>query len=268
MSALLLGAVLVLHEPIRHQVLVIVRFPFTLTQALVATLVTLPRLPVLSRENAALQSQLLQRELELVRLREELRHAAEARALAAVSPSTEGIVASVIARSTLPTQQTVLLDRGGRDGLTLESVIVDAGGVIGRVAEVHARSCLVVLLTDPESRVAGLVERSRETGLLVGRGTGLCEFVYLDADADLQEGDRILTAGLGGAFPKGLVLGRVVRLVRDQESGTAWAQVEPAAHLGRAEEVLCLPPAAPAVEPRDVVRPPKGVGAFRGGNGR
>ena len=89
--------------------------------------------------------------------------------------------------------------------------------------------------------MAALVERSRETGLVVGRGSGVCELIYLDQDADVQEGDRILTAGLGGTFPKGLVLGTVTRVVRDETSGSARAIVAPAAHLSRLEEVLCIP---------------------------
>jgi rod shape-determining protein MreC len=105
-----------------------------------------------------------------------------------------------------------------------------------------------MLLTDPDSRVAGLVDRSRETGLLVGRAGGRCEFMYLDVDADIQDGDRIVTAGLGGPFPKGLFLGRVARVVRDELTGSARASVVPAARLGRLEEVLCLPPVAPAAE--------------------
>ena len=121
-------------------------------------------------------------------------------------------------------------------------MIVDETGVIGRVVDVQPATCLVMLLTDPDSRVAALVERSRETGLLVGQGSGRCAFTYVAADADLREGDRIVTAGLGGPFPKGLLLGTVAHLTRDELSGSATASVIPAARLNRLEEVLCLSP--------------------------
>ena len=248
MSALLMGAVLVLHEPMRRNILLILRFPFRVVTAGLATLVTLPRLPSLTRENGSLHSELIQRQLEVAQLREALRQAKQAAALLDASPFPQGVVARVMSRSLLPTQQTVLLDKGQRDGVTLESVIVDIGGVIGRVIEVHPTMCLVMLLTDPESRVAGIVERSRETGLLVGQGLGQCEFTYLDVHADIEEGDRIMTAGLGGSFPKGLVLGSIVHITRDEASGTAWALVKPLAHLGQLEEVLCLPPAGQVLD--------------------
>ncbi len=240
-SILLVAAVSVRSQPLRGALLTLLRFPFTVVRTAVSALRLLPHLPSLSHENASLRAALAQRQFETAQLREQLRHAQQRQALITAAAPRDGIVARVIFRSILPTQQTVLLDKGGRDGLTVDSVILDAVGVVGRVTELYPSSCLATLLTDPESRVAALIERSRETGLLMGRGHGQCELIYLDAQADLQEGDRVVTAGSGGPFPKGLLLGRVVRVVRDEPSGAASAWVAPAAHLGRLEEVLCLP---------------------------
>jgi len=150
----------------------------------------------------------------------------------------------VIARPIVPLPQTLLLDKGTRHGLTLSAVVLDADGVVGRVIDVFPSACLVQLVTDPDSRVAALIERSGETGLLIGRGRGTCELIYLDADADVREGDHVLTAGFGGSFPKGLRLGTVARVVREAEAGMASATVAPAARVGRVEEVLCLPQTA------------------------
>ena len=238
-SALLIG-VCCFHAPVRHTALVILRLPLTLVKGAVQVFLLLPRLPGLAGDNAALRAELVQRQVEVSQLREALRRSEQGQALLDLVPSHQGLTASVIGRSTLPTQQTVLLDRGERDGLSLETVIVDADGLIGRVVELHPASCLVLLLTDSESRVAGLVERSRETGLLVGKGWGQCAFIYLDADADIHEGDRVVTAGLGGPFPKGLLLGTVVRVTRDELTGSAMALIDPAARLSRLEEVLCV----------------------------
>ncbi len=241
-TALLVGTFLVFHEPFRHGALTLFRLPLTFLTTCTSVLLTLPRLPALTRENAELRTALMQRQLETVQLREVLRHVEHADALLEAAPSRRGIVAVVIGRATIPTQQTVLLNKGARDGLVLESVIMDVSGVLGRVTELQPTTALVTLLTDAESRVAGIGERSRETGLGGGRGRGRCEFIYLNADVDLQDGDRIVTAGLGGPFPKGVLLGTVTRIVRDEVTGSARASVEPAAHLGRLEEVLCLPP--------------------------
>jgi rod shape-determining protein MreC len=246
-SAFLIGA-LAFHAPLRSAALVILRLPFTLVKGAVQVFLMLPRLPGLADENAALRAELVQRQVEASQLREALRRSEQGQALLDRIPSRQGLTASVIGRSTLPAQQTVLLDRGERDGLGLDTVIVDAAGLIGRVIELHPSICLVLLLTDPDSRVAGLVERSRETGVLIGKGWGRCELLYLDADTDIQEGDRVVTAGLGGPFPKGLLLGMVAHVTRDELTGSASASVTPAARLSRLEEVLCLPPTARPAE--------------------
>jgi rod shape-determining protein MreC len=237
-------AAFLLHAPLRRAALTLLRLPFTILSTGVRILVLLPRLPGLAQENDALRIELAQRQLEVSRIQEALRRAGQAAVLAGLAPTGRAVMASVIGRSTLPGQHTVLLDRGAQDGLTVDTVIVDASGLIGRVVELHPASCLVLLLTDPESRVAGLVERSRETGLLVGRGWGHCDFVYLETGADIEEGDRVVTAGLGGPFPKGLLLGTVLRVDRDDVTGSARAAIEPAARLSRLEEVLCVHPTA------------------------
>lgn len=248
LSGLLLVTLLTFHEPIRHQMLASLRFPFTFLRACVTALFTLPKFPALVHENLALRTELMRRQAELAQWQEAARRAQEAQGLAEQSAAgargepgaLSGIVAEVIGRSLVPTQQTVWIDQGQQQGLALDEAVVDAFGVVGRVAELHSTTALVMLLTDPDSRVAAMVDRSREAGLLVGRGQGMCELIYLDVDADLQEGDRVVTAGLGGSFPKGLPLGTIVRITRNEQAGTAWASVRPEARLGRLEEVLCV----------------------------
>lgn len=238
--ALLVSAALAFSEPLRRTSLFILRTPFLVTKTAVQAVLLLPQLPHLARENASLKTALMQRDVELAQHRETIRHLQQGKALQEAAGTARGLIARVIGRSTIPTQHVLLLDKGSRDGLSLDSVVVDAEGVVGRVRAVQAGTALVMLVTDPESRIAGLIERSREAGLVVGQGRGRCDFIYLDLHADLQEGDRVMTAGLGGAFPKGLPIGKVVRVLRDEQAGVASAQLEPAAHLGRAEEVFCL----------------------------
>ena len=246
-GVLLVGGSFLLHAPARHLFLTVLRAPFRITTGTVKILLNLPSLPALSAENERLRHELTERESEVARLREAVRHGERAAVLqetaGGVGPS---LVAQVIGRSAVPTQHTVLLDQGSRQGLSRDTILVDAAGVVGRVAEAHPSTALAMLLTDPESRVAALVERSRESGLLAGRGSGRCELIYLEIDADVQPGDRVVTAGLGGAFPKGLLLGIIDRVTRDQQAGTSTASVAPAARLGQLEEVLCVLRAGPA----------------------
>lgn len=246
---LVAALLLILHGPIRREALIILRWPFTVTKGAVHALLLLPRLASLTEENSQLRAALMQREVEVAQWREYARQDQQLRALSAAAGETHGLVATVIGRSIVPTQQTVLLNKGARDGLTLDLAVVDASGVIGRLVELHPTTALVILLTDADSRVAAMVERSRDMGLLVGRPSGACELIYLDVHADVQKDDRVVTAGLGGSFPKGLWLGTVRDVVRDEVSGSARASVEPAAKFSRLEEVFCLSASLPAFRP-------------------
>lgn len=252
-----LVALLAFSQPVRSATLTILRLPLTILNGALRVVRVLPQLPSVLDRHEQLRAELLQNQLEIAQLREQVRSEREAQLLGAVSPP--GVMAAVIGRSMLPTQQTVLLGRGRDHGVVRDTAVIDAAGVVGRVTGASAATAVVTLLTDADSRVAAMVERSRETGLLVGRSRGVCELIYLELDADVQEGDRIITAGLGEAFPKGLLLGTVTSVVRHEALGASSAWVKPAVRLGRLEEVWCLtakraepptkPPARPAPAP-------------------
>ena len=247
-ACLLFLGVAVFSEPLRHLASIAFRAPLVVLHGGVRILAWLPSLPALSEQQAALRRELASHQLELIRLRETIRRLTRAQQLQEAA-SQPGVVASILGRTVLPTEHVVLVDRGRRDGIAPETVLVDEQGLVGRILQVHETTSTAVLLTDPSSRVAGLVERSRESGLLMGTGGSLIEFVYLDLEADIQIGDRVVTAGLGGSFPTGLAVGTVVRLARDERSASTTAWVSPAVKVRRLEEVLCVPPAASEAEP-------------------
>lgn len=243
LSVVLLGVVL-LHQPLRRIAFTIFRFPLTFTQSALGLVIHLPQLPHRIQEQEALRHALAQRELELAGLREAVRHLTRATQLAQTVKGSRGIVASILGRSLLPSQHTLLLDRGTQDGVVPDSAVVDVEGLIGRVLEAAPNTSVVLLATDPNSRISGLVERSRESGLVVGTGGRLCEFRYLDVEADVAVNDRVVTAGLDGAFPKGLLIGTVAKVERQESRGTLRAWVQPAVKVNRLEEVLCLAPSS------------------------
>lgn len=241
-SGLVIAAVLI-HRPLRQAAVTVFRFPLTVAETCLRTLLQLPRLSRLQQENADLRAELARRQLEFARLQEVVRHGERAAQLRQAVGGASGPLAAIIGRTIFPTQHTVILDKGSRDGVMREGLLLDAGGVVGQVLEAYPAASLAMLLTDPNSRIACLVERSRESGLLVGTGGPLCQLRYLDAEADVMAEDRIITAGLGGPFPKGLAVGKVVKVARDEASGRAVVWVRPAVTSSQIEEVLCVPPA-------------------------
>src|SRR3989442_1297444 len=134
----------------------------------------------------------------------------------------------------------VQVDRGSRDGVRRNAPVVTADGVVGRVIEVTLTTSRVLLIVDSRSAVGALVQRSRDLAVVEGRSERVLHLKYLSRTAQVEPGDLVVTSGQGGVFPKGLVVGRITRVVQEEGEYLQEAQVEPAAALDRLEEVLIL----------------------------
>jgi rod shape-determining protein MreC len=117
--------------------------------------------------------------------------------------------------------------------------VVAWGGAVGRVVRTTPGYGKVRLLTDPNSGVAGIVQRSRAEGMVMGRGVELLEMAYVPHYADVLVGDRVVTSGLDGVFPKGFGIGTVVE-VGDAVGASKSIRVRPDVAFAALEEVLVL----------------------------
>lgn len=149
-----------------------------------------------------------------------------------------GVGAKVIGREPTNWYRIVTIDKGRNEGIQKGMPVITAEGIVGYISEVAGNASRVRLILDGAASVGGLVQRSRENGVVRGRGTGLCEMVYLSPRADIKEGDLIISSGLGGRYPSGLRIGKVVSVKR--ESYLQKAEVLPAVDFSRLEEVLVL----------------------------
>lgn len=132
---------------------------------------------------------------------------------------------------------SLIIDRGGGDGIVEGAPVTAAAGVVGRVTSVGPDNATVLWIGDPRSRIAAYVQRSRVVGVLAGTGNG-CELRYIPPGEDVQVGDRVLTAGRGSIFPKGILVGTVKEVRKDGLSLSA--AVVPVVNMKRLEEVLVL----------------------------
>jgi rod shape-determining protein MreC len=149
------------------------------------------------------------------------------------------LAARVIGEDATSWFRTIEIDRGFEDGVTEGLPVVDAAGLVGRVVKATAHSSRVLLITDASSAVAVLVQDERIRGVCRGQGGTLALDFALVQDA-IQVGDGIITSGSGGVFPKGLVVG-YVRSVRREEFGLfQTVEVESAVDFSHLEEVLVL----------------------------
>jgi rod shape-determining protein MreC len=150
------------------------------------------------------------------------------------------ITASIIGNSASTWFQSCLLDKGSADGVRTGMAVVTPIGVLGRVVSVTARTAKVLLVTDPNSGVDVLVQRTRARGIVSGSLESGTILKYVKRTEDIQEGDRLITSGVDGIFPKGLLVGTVIK-VRKQSLGLfQYVEVLPAVISARAEEVLVV----------------------------
>jgi rod shape-determining protein MreC len=152
------------------------------------------------------------------------------------------IAARVIGINPVRDSLSVRLSRGKDDGVRVRMPVVTADGVVGQVQQAVDGWSDAVLITDPSSKIAALVQRSRVRATVVGAGgskpLALKNALRID---DVQDGDIVVTAGTDGIFPKGLVLGTVQGVEKQSSGMFLKAELVPAVDLTKLEEVLVLP---------------------------
>ncbi len=149
------------------------------------------------------------------------------------------LAARVVAEDATSLFQTVIIDRGLDDGLREGLAVVAPEGVVGRIIRCSPRQSRVLLITDASSAIAVLVQRSRARAVGRGRGATLTLDFAL-AQEDIVTGDRIITSGNGGIFPKGLTIGTVSLAEVNTLDLFQTVVVKPAVNFSRLEEVLVL----------------------------
>ncbi len=188
----------------------------------------------LGQENLELRSQLQQVEeisLQNKRLRKLLAFVDEL--------DLPALPAQVIGEDGSNWARTIIIDKGIQAGLRDGLPVVAAEGVVGRIIKIAPDSARVLLITDASSAIAALIQRTRTRGVARGRGENL-SIEYALRDADIQVGDLLVTSGMGGVFPKGLPLGLVASVEKDQFGLFQQVAVTPATDFSHLEEVMVI----------------------------
>lgn len=150
------------------------------------------------------------------------------------------ITASIIANSATSWFQSCTLNKGSADGLRKGMGVVTPLGVVGKVVAVTGRTAKVLLVTDPNSGIDVLVQRTRSRGIVSGSLESGTVLKYMKRSEDVQEGDRLVTSGLDNIFPKGLLVGTVIKVRKQSRGLFQTVEVWPAVQAARVEEVLVV----------------------------
>jgi rod shape-determining protein MreC len=150
------------------------------------------------------------------------------------------VAARVIGRSPDSWSSVIIIDKGRHSGIRPGMVVINYLGLVGRVTESAESTSKITLLNDPNIGVSCVAQRSRQEGLVSGTLGNDLIMKYLPKDADINVSDIIVTSGLTEAYPKGLLIGKVV-YVGDELSGlTRYCLVRPAVNLSSIEEILII----------------------------
>lgn len=155
------------------------------------------------------------------------------------------LMAELVQVNLQPFRQQIIINKGRRDEVFKGQPVVDADGVMGQVTQVGLFSSTVLLLTDPAHSIPVQIDRNGLRSIAVGTGRGNALLLdYLPANADVKEGDLIVSSGLGGRFPRGYPVGSVTRVAHALGEPFSEVSVAPRAKFGRSREVLLLWPDA------------------------
>ncbi|MBI4433041.1 MAG: rod shape-determining protein MreC [Candidatus Omnitrophica bacterium] len=150
------------------------------------------------------------------------------------------VFSRVIARSPSAWNRVFLIDKGFREGVRPNMVVLSDFALLGKVVEAGPSVSKVLLLQDPNFRVGVVLSRTRQAGVMYGSVSGRCLVKYLSAETEIKAGDEVETAGYGALFPKGVRVGRVTRARKEAGGLYQEAEVKLLVDPGNAEEVTCV----------------------------
>ena len=205
---------------------------------------TAPRdIASLRQRNAELEGEVAELQAQVIQLQQE---AGQTQILAAlvdfirVRPENTYRAAAVIGRDPSPFLHYIIINRGSNEGILRGMPVVTDQGLIGRVDAVIADAARVQLITDPGSSINVRLQNAKTEASLVGSVTGDVTLQLIPQDINVEQGDLVLTSGLGGGYPPDLIIGQVVNVRSRDFDLFQQATVQPVVDFNRLEIVLVI----------------------------
>ena len=152
------------------------------------------------------------------------------------------VAARVIGRSPDSWSASVIIDKGRRNGIKSGMVVINAKGLVGSIVESMDNVSKVLLINDPNQGIFSIVQRSRQEGLVSGALGSNLIMRYLPEESQIVVGDSIITSELSQIYPKGILIGKVIKIGREFSGLNRYAIVKPVVDLANIEEVLVILP--------------------------
>ena len=193
-------------------------------------------------ENFTLRQEIARLRQETVRMRETAAASPRLRDLLELKERLPypTVSAQVVGRDPSNWYRSIVVNKGARDGLAVDMGVMTPAGIIGRVVKAYDRFAIVLLLIDPNNAVTGLVQRTRDEGIVEGTDRGLARIKYLPLLSTVKVGDQVVTSGLAGGFPRGLPIGTITKIERREAELFLSAEIAPDTDFAKIEEVLVV----------------------------
>jgi rod shape-determining protein MreC len=199
-------------------------------------------------ENLRLKQRLAQLEGQqrrMVELEAENRHLADLLELRDALGAT-AIAANVIGSDATGLSRTLMLSEGDRQGLRRDMAVISVDGVVGKLIAVSHDAARVLLISDHNSALDAIDQRSRARGIIAGVVEDGLAMKYVERSEDIKPGDMIVTSGLDGIFPRGLLVGTAARVSREGPGLFLNIEVKAAVDFRELEQVMILTTRLPA----------------------
>ncbi|MGE5391532.1 MAG: rod shape-determining protein MreC [Deltaproteobacteria bacterium] len=195
--------------------------------------------------NLILQNQkLMEYRAEALRLRKMLAFAESKR------DEYDFIPARVIARSSVNWYRYLVIDQGQEAGVTKDMAVISPQGLVGRIGSVSRNSAQVILITDRETAVGAILQKTRETrGIVEGLGnSNYLRMANIPYYSKIEKGNIVVTSGLSSVYPKGIAIGRISKVTKEPSGLLLTARLKPMTDFDKLEEVLVIKDYHPPVE--------------------
>jgi rod shape-determining protein MreC len=154
--------------------------------------------------------------------------------------SSPVVAAEVIGQDPSSWFKSMTINKGEKDGVRRGMAVISPEGVVGQILKTSPNHSIVLLVTDYNSAIDCIVQRTRAKAIVEGRGEDRCQLKYLLRSEEVAPGDIVVTSGLGGNLPKGLMVGEVRIVDKKGHSIFQYAEIVPSVDLTKLEEVLVI----------------------------
>jgi rod shape-determining protein MreC len=204
-----------------------------------------------SMQNTVLKKQISRLESDLTTMEEVRKENLRLKRLLSYSDemSHQRVMAQVVGWDSANEFKVIRLNKGSRQGIKVMAPVITDHGLVGYVYRVTENYADVLTILDQNNRVDVMVERTRTHGIVEGVFNFKCALKYIMRNEPVEVGDKLITAGVGGIYPKGVKVGMITDITKENFGMTLSIEVIPSVDFDKLEEVLVLIPSEVASAP-------------------